>query len=207
VLGYVHLVCDEDNRDAALSVQPLKNVHDLDAGARIEVAGGLVGKDDRRLVDERPRNGDALLLAARQLIREMVETVAKPDDLQRIHRAPMTLCSLHPGAAVVEQRQLHVIERGRAREQVEALKDESDFLVAHRGKLVLGHPGHVFAVQEILSARRAIKAPEDVHQRGLAGARRTSHRDELARFDVEVAAPQGAHDHLAHRVGLDQVPD
>ena len=46
VLGDIHLVRDEDDRDAALAVEFLEDVHDLDARARIEVAGWFVGQND-----------------------------------------------------------------------------------------------------------------------------------------------------------------
>src|SRR5689334_12747085 len=62
VLGDVHFVRDQHDGDAALHVQALEDVHDFHARARIEVAGRLVGEQDRRLVDERARDCDALLL-------------------------------------------------------------------------------------------------------------------------------------------------
>src|SRR6478752_4445420 len=40
-------------------------LEDLGTGARVEVAGGLVGEDDLGLTRERARDGDALLLATR----------------------------------------------------------------------------------------------------------------------------------------------
>jgi len=57
-------VRDEQHGDAALDVQPLKNVHDLDARPRVEVAGRLVGQQDGRLCHEGARDRDALLLAS-----------------------------------------------------------------------------------------------------------------------------------------------
>ena len=49
------------------------------ARARVEVAGGLVGEHDLGLRDERARDRDALLLAARQLRRSVLEPVAQTD--------------------------------------------------------------------------------------------------------------------------------
>ena len=51
---------------------------------RVEVAGRLVGQDHRRLGDERPGDGDALLLAARQLAGPVVGPVGEPDLLERL---------------------------------------------------------------------------------------------------------------------------
>ena len=51
------------------ALQAVKQRHDLDAGLRVEVSGGFVGQDDRRLVHQRARNGDTLPLTAGELIR------------------------------------------------------------------------------------------------------------------------------------------
>ena len=45
---------------------------------RVEVAGRLVGQHDRRVVGERARDGDALLLAARELRRIVVRAIGQP---------------------------------------------------------------------------------------------------------------------------------
>ena len=42
--------------------------HDLEAGFGVEVAGGLVGQDDGGAVDQRAGDGDALALAAGELV-------------------------------------------------------------------------------------------------------------------------------------------
>src|SRR5918995_1636938 len=47
----------------------------LSTGGAVEIAGGLVREDDRRLAGERPRAGNALLLAAGQLARPVAEPV------------------------------------------------------------------------------------------------------------------------------------
>ena len=59
----VLLVRHHHNCDSML-VELLKNCHDLDAGAAIEITGRLVRKQDLGLVNQRPRYGHALLLAA-----------------------------------------------------------------------------------------------------------------------------------------------
>ena len=58
-------------------VEPLENVHDLETGAAIEVAGRLIGEDDFRIVDERTGDRHPLLLAAGKLARMMVFAVGK----------------------------------------------------------------------------------------------------------------------------------
>ena len=68
-------------RPAAL--QLVEEVHHLGAGVAVEVAGRLVGEDQRRLGDERPGDRDALLLAARQLGRLMGQAIAESQPLER----------------------------------------------------------------------------------------------------------------------------
>jgi hypothetical protein len=53
-----------DDCDSAL-VELLKDRHDFDACAAVEIASGLVCKQDLGLVNQRASNCDALLLAAR----------------------------------------------------------------------------------------------------------------------------------------------
>ena len=92
VRGDVVLVGDEDDRDA-LRDQPLEDRHHLVRGLGVEVAGRLVGHDDRRVADERARDRDALLLAARQLVRVVVRAVVEADAVERLHRALVALAA------------------------------------------------------------------------------------------------------------------
>ena len=59
--GDVVFVRDHNQR-AAFSVQPVKQLQDFLRSARIEVARGLVGKDEVRIVNEAARDGHPLLL-------------------------------------------------------------------------------------------------------------------------------------------------
>ena len=53
-------------------------------GRLVEIAGGLVGEHQRRLVGERTGDRDTLLLAAGQLRRAVVEPRAKPERGQQL---------------------------------------------------------------------------------------------------------------------------
>src|SRR2546425_7634710 len=79
--GDVELVGDEHDGQPA-AVEALQERQHFHARARVEVAGGLVGQDDGRIVDERPRDGHALLLAARELARMMGLAIGEPHRLQ-----------------------------------------------------------------------------------------------------------------------------
>ena len=138
--------------------------------------------------DQRARDRDALLLAARQLVRVVMDAVGEADALERLARP---LVALGGGDVRVEQRQLDVLERGGARQQVEALEHEAERLVADARELVGVQPRDLLAVEAKLARRRLVEAAEDVHQRRLARARRAHHRDELALVHA-TASPRAA---------------
>ena len=73
----------EEHRGPAL-VDLLEEAEDVDRELRVEVAGGLVGEDERRLADDRARDRDALLLAARQDGRGVLAAPREPDALERL---------------------------------------------------------------------------------------------------------------------------
>src|ERR1044071_1549841 len=110
----------------------------------------------------------------------MVEPLGETHELQHLARARVPVLGRR---AVVHHRQLDVLDRRGAREQVEALKDEADFAVADMRPFVGREPAYVFGLQKIGSVRRTIEAAEYVHERGLAGARRSHDGYELAAPD------------------------
>ena len=77
----VRVVRDHQNRVACV-VQLAKNFQDDFFVRFIEVAGGLVGQNDFRLIDQRARDGHALLFAAGELRREMRHAVAHANAAQ-----------------------------------------------------------------------------------------------------------------------------
>ena len=171
VAGEREVVRDEHDRRPRFAVERLEQLDDARAGVAVEIAGRLVGEEDARRVGERARDGDALLLAAGELRREVIEPVAEPDAREQLARA-------RAGAAVAAQleRHLHVLERGERRDQLKALEDESNFLAAQPRALVLVHRGEVGVVEQHLAARRRVESGEQAEERRLAAARRPDDR-------------------------------
>ena len=73
------VVRHQHERHVALGVAREHQVDDLAAGRLVEISGRLVGDEDRRIRHQRPRERDALLLAARKLRRVMAEPRREPD--------------------------------------------------------------------------------------------------------------------------------
>ena len=65
----------------------------------------------------------------------MVGAVRQAHDLERL-QAPLARLARRGVLVAVEHRQLHVLQGGGAGEQVEALEDEADLLVADIGEFV-----------------------------------------------------------------------
>ena len=101
--------------------------------AAVEVAGRLVGEHHLRPGDDRPGDGDALLLAAGKFVRVVAGAVGEADLVERRQRQPPPLAGRH---AAIDQRHLDVLQRRGARQQVEALKDEAKEVAAKQRPLV-----------------------------------------------------------------------
>src|SRR5581483_4340910 len=85
------------DEDAAVSLEPdlAEELHDLRARRAVEGRGGLVADDEARARDDRARDRDALLLAARELPRQRARPVAEPDLLERLLAAAHGRAELH----------------------------------------------------------------------------------------------------------------
>lgn len=86
----------------------------------IQARRRLVAKDDSGVVHERPCGGHALLLAGRELLRTMVESVTEPEVDEDVLGSHALLPSRHhpgePGRAE------NVLKRGQRVEQAEGLE-------------------------------------------------------------------------------------
>src|SRR5436190_11371239 len=72
----IEFMCYKHNR-VALAVQALKKRHDFNAGGRVQVAGGFVGEQNRRVIDQRSRDRNTLALTAREFVRLMIHALGK----------------------------------------------------------------------------------------------------------------------------------
>jgi hypothetical protein len=100
---------DEHHRGAVSSRQAGDQLDHLVAGHRVERPGRLVGQDQPPAAHDRAGNGDALLLAAREVVGEAVELLGEPD---RGERLPCPRPGLAGSDALELERQHHVLERG-----------------------------------------------------------------------------------------------
>src|ERR1700693_2972111 len=152
------------------------------------------------MIDERARHGDALLLSARQLCRQMLDPLSETDALER--RAGFGFI----GRAVKILREHYVFERREIRHQVKLLKDESDFLSAETREARFVKPSHLRPVHDGPSRGGRVETSENIDKCRLARARWPHNRDPFAFLDAERNAVKRAHisEFLAEFLGLDE---
>src|SRR5262249_15532053 len=81
------VMCDHQHGAGRVLRDPRENLHDGVPVLAVERGGRLVCENRGRLADDRARNRDPLLLAARKLARIGLELVQEPHRCQRLFRA------------------------------------------------------------------------------------------------------------------------
>ena len=141
------------------------------ADLRVERAEGLVEQQHLRLVRERARHGDALLLAAGELRRQAVVHALERDQPQQLLAAGPALGRL---ACADAQRELDVLADGHVAEQRVVLEHEADAALARRDVR------DVAAVQRDAAVIDLGQAGDGAQQRALAAAAGPEQHEELA---------------------------
>src|ERR1700722_2475206 len=125
--GDVRLMRHEDDR-IALLVEARKERHNFFSCLGVQITGGLVCKQDRRIVNQGPGNSYALALPSRQFVWFVHHAIGQVHLAQSLLGASETFFR---GRAVVNHGQLDVMERSRSRKQIEGLEDESNVFVSN----------------------------------------------------------------------------
>ena len=202
------VVGDDDEGGVALGLQAAEDAVDLVAGAGIELAGGLVGEEQDRVLHEGAGDGDSLLFAAGKLVGAVVEAVAEADGGEQLDGLDLHL----GGDAAGEERDEDVLDRGEVADEVEGLEDEADLVAAIGILLGFGHRREVAALDDDLAGGGAVEGAEEVEERTLARSRRADDegataaidpaREAAEGLDLAVAVPEGLADvgHFDHRL-------
>ena len=193
---------DHNERDTAVFGHFQHAVQHLLACAGVEVACRLIGKNDLGTADERAGNADALLLAAAHLGGQVVGAAQQTHGFQLFAGAGQTGLFVH---TLEHQRQGDVLRRRHGGQQVVALKNEPQVLLAELGQLVLGHFADLVLSYVYLAGRRLFQPGQLVQQRGLAAARLADDTAELALFYRQIDIIQRNDALLADGIDLAQL--
>ena len=130
--GRDRVVRDHHDGGMQLRVQHLEGFKEDGGVARIERAGGLVGKDQLRVGDDGARRGHALTLAARHLARIFLQDVRHAQHV----RGAIDLRADGIGLLALDGKgQGDVLETGQGVQQVGVLEDEAQVVAAELGEL------------------------------------------------------------------------
>ena len=169
--GFFLVVRHQHRGDAEFALHGADGAPEFFADLGVERAEGFVEQQHLRLVRQRARHGDALLLAAGELARQALVHAFERHELEQFLAPGAPVGGLHAPHA---QREFDVVGHGHVAEQRVVLEHEADAAIA--GPDV----GHVAAVQgnaPVVDAREAGDGPQ---QGALAAARGTQQHEELA---------------------------
>ena len=178
---------DEHQRGPALGDQLEHQGGDKAGGRGVEIAGGLVGEQQFRADGQGAGDRDALLLAARELVRVVVMAGAEPDPLE-----PVAGLALRAGAAVDFERGGDILDRRHVGQQMEVLEHQGHAAAAQGGAPILVLGRQVLAEQAHNACGRPLEPGGDRDERGFARAGGPDDRHPLAAGDAQVRA----HEHF-----------
>src|SRR5205085_104275 len=165
------VVRDVDERDAQVALQRLQEDLHFLPELQVERAEGLVEQEHARRVDDRPRQGDTLPLAAGELYRPATADVGEPDALEHVLRLDAALLA---AGALDAKPVLDVLLHAHVREERVVLEDGVDIALGRR------HARDVDAAELHAAAVGLLEASDHAQRRRLAGAGWAEQREELA---------------------------
>ena len=146
----------------------------------VEVDQGLVQEEEPGLLGQRPADGGALLLAARQRRWQPVQEMVDAQEPRHLPDPAVDLGTRSPGQA---QRRGDVLEHRERGIVDELLVDHGDVAAAQVAA------GDVLAVLEHPALARPVEPGQDAQERGLAGQRRAQEHVEPG-CEIEVQGVQ-----------------
>ena len=186
------VVRDEDVGQAEVALQRLEQVDHLRADRDVERRDRLVEDDQLRVQRERPRDADALPLAARELVREAVRVLGRePDDAQQLVDASLALVAAgaRRGCASGSLTMSRTVIRGLS----DAYGSWKTICISRRTSRICAalEARDVAAVEDDLPRRRLRQLDQRPRQRRLAAARLADEAERLAGLDRQVDAVDG----------------
>ena len=196
------IVSDHEHGLAQFTVGALQHFQDGAGILGVEVAGGFVGKDDGRLIDQGTGERDALLLTAAEFIGAMVEALV---DAEQLGDVAEVLGVADGGVAGNVKSDADVVTRGERGQEIEFLKDETDLLATEVGTLGVCGMGKVGAIDQHASGVCLCQASEDVEESGLAAARWANNAEEFSALHFKGDAAYRGDVHFADSIRLGDV--
>ena len=172
--------CEQDGR--AGSVNLFEQGQNVDRQVRIEVSRRLVGKDQRRLGNDRARDGDSLLLPSRKAARSLFAATRETYALERLGH-PRPYQALGHGEDLESDR--HVFKDRPVVDDAKVLEHDPE-VAPQEGNRLLGESADVSTAEEHPTLVNGQLSIDKLQERALAGSARTGNENELAALHAEV---------------------
>lgn len=185
--GQFCVVGDDDKSLSEFVAEAEEQAVEFRAGVSIKVAGGFVGKDDLRGVDEGAGDGDPLLFASG----EFGGFVAGAGlESQEVKQGAGFALGFFAAVAFEPGRDAYIFEGGEFRQKMVELENEADVPVAESGEAVGRVEGDVFAVVPDFAAIGSVERAEEMQKGAFPRAAGTDDGDDFFFFDRQVDAFQ-----------------
>ena len=171
---------DNDDGAAVGAVDILHEPQDFHGCLVVERAGGLVAQQQARIFDECTADGAALLLAARDLARELVAVLVKTQRTQQVVDIERVFGQV--------RRDLDVLLDGEVGHQVVELEDKAQLTASVFAQVSGLEHREVAAVHQNRAGIGILQAADQVEEGRLTRARGPQHDADLAAVDGRVDA-------------------
>lgn len=179
--GKRRVMGDQNQRHVALGLLGKDQIGHLLAGFGVEITGRFVGDQKFWRRRQRPRNGDALLLAARQLSGIMGQPFTEADGDQLL---PGDL----EGVADIGKLKRHgdVFQRRHVGDEMEGLEDDADIAATEFRHPVFAQAVQWRAVDDDLAAVETLQPGQNHQKRGFSGSGRADDANGFTRINQQI---------------------
>jgi len=153
---------DHDNRLIELAIKLLEHFQDNSGVLGVQIAGRLVGEDDRRSIYNRPRKCNTLLLAAGQLQGFMMQLVLESEQRQNLATRFGVLRAPAISMNVFCKTQIPLGCKGW--KEIESLKNKADFPASDISTLRIAHSCQVLSIYDDASRGGLEQTAQDMQQ-------------------------------------------
>ena len=188
------IVGDQHGGCGELAVDPHNRLQYKASGLMIQGAGGLIAEQQLWPLDDRARDGDPLLLPARELCRKVVESLRESNPGERVLRLHRVSSDFGHERNILAHRQ--------TRNQIVELKYEPNVFSAKARQLGLASMSEIVVVPERTATGGRIEASQNVSGAPTSRCRTGQQDDQLSGIDVQIDLGQRVHRDLTHHVVL-----
>ena len=184
----------QQDRDAQFLIDVYEVLHDLLGCHRVERGDRLVRENDMRVLRQRARQRDALLLSAGELIRTHIGLVQNANLVQRLERLEFVLFAERaqqhaPERHVRHAGGEHVFDHACARDEIKRLEHHAD-PAPELPQALAGQARDIGAVYCQRAGCDLMHAVDGTQQRGLARAGTANDGDEFTVIDAQADVVQ-----------------